>query len=61
LVGKKADRLFRVPSWPVSYWTVDVNANRVLVLESRQPHEFEEDRARTINARKEAGPRPTEE
>jgi len=33
--GTRAGRLFRVPRWPVSYWTVEVTAADTLVFEGR--------------------------
>jgi hypothetical protein len=33
--GKAASRLFRVPSWPVSYWTVNIGPDAPEVMESR--------------------------
>ena len=35
LCGKSASRLFRVPHFPLGYWTVDIGSEGMQVLESR--------------------------
>jgi hypothetical protein len=35
IVGKEASRLFRVPTWPVSYWSVGIGPEEPKVYESR--------------------------